>query len=132
MDENFLKSYLDGWSRICSGTPEPLAAMIAGAHPEIRFTDVNSPNTHVGYEGIRAICELASRYYPGATVEYRDLLFDGRNWSIRWVFSGPRQGRMLREAHRGHCHGQPLAEFELWRVIFPNDQNQLRWLPLPS
>jgi hypothetical protein len=31
-----------------------------------------------------------------------------------------------------HCHGQPLAEFELWRVIFPNDQNQLRWLPLPS
>jgi hypothetical protein len=36
------------------------------------------------------------------------------------------------DVYQWHCHGQPLAEFELWRVIFPNDQNQLRWLPLPS
>jgi hypothetical protein len=32
----------------------------------------------------------------------------------------------------GHCHGQPLAEFELWRVISQNDKNQLRWPPLPA
>ena len=30
-----------------------------------------------------------------------------------------------------HCHGQTLAEFELWRVIFPNDQNQLRGYRFP-
>jgi hypothetical protein len=87
MNDARLKSYLDGWTRVSNATPETVAAMIAGAHPDIRFTDVNSPNVHVGHEGIRRICELATAIHPGATIVYEDLLFDGRNWSIRWTMS---------------------------------------------
>lgn len=89
-DATVLKSYLDGWSTICNSTPESVAAMVGGAHPDIRFSDVNSPNIHVGHEGIRAICKLAASVYSGATLSYRDLLFDGRHWAIRWTLSGPR------------------------------------------
>lgn len=104
MSEAVLKSYLDGWSMICDSTPESVAAMTAGAHPEIRFSDVNSPNVHHGHEGIRTICGIASGKYPGTTISYRDLLFDGRNWSIRWTLAGPRSDGTRFEA-RGASAG---------------------------
>jgi hypothetical protein len=85
MNEAKLKSYLDGWTRVSTSTPETIAAMIAGAHPEIRFTDVNAPSLHEGHEGIRRICELATARHPGARIDYEALLCDGRNWSIRWT-----------------------------------------------
>ena len=90
MDDTALNTYLDGWSKICDSTPETVAAMLAGAHPDIRFTDVNSPNVHTGHDGIRRLCELATGKYPDAAIETHDLLFDGRNWSIRWTMSGTR------------------------------------------
>jgi hypothetical protein len=90
MDDARLRAYLDGWTKVCNSTPESVEAMISGAHPEIRFTDVNSPNVHIGHEGIRKICGIATGKYPGTSVTYRDLLFDGRNWSIRWTMAGPR------------------------------------------
>jgi hypothetical protein len=85
-----LKRYLDGWAIICSNGADAVAAMISGAHPEIRFSDVNAPGVHHGHEGIRTICALASQGYPGTTIEYDDLLFDGRRWSIRWTLTGQR------------------------------------------
>jgi hypothetical protein len=88
MNEAMLKAYLDGWAMICASTPESTEAMIAGAHPDIRFSDVNSPNVHVGHEGLRAISTLAGGKYPDARISWRDLLCDGRNWSIRWTFTG--------------------------------------------
>ena len=88
MDDTKLRSYLDGWTQVSHSTPETVAAMIAGADPEIRFTDVNSPNVHLGHEGLRAICALAGGKYPDARIAWRDLLCDGRNWSIRWTFTG--------------------------------------------
>jgi hypothetical protein len=87
MPDAKLKSYLDGWTRVSESTPETVAAMIAGAHPDIRFTDVNSPNVHGGHEGIRRICELATAIHPGASIAWGSLLSDGRNWSIRWTMS---------------------------------------------
>lgn len=89
-DAGLLISYLDSWSSICNSTPDSIAAMIGGAHPQLRFADVNSPNVHVGHEGIRTICALATRHYAGARLVYRDLLFDGRRWAIRWTLSGTR------------------------------------------
>ena len=64
--------------------------MLAGAHPDIRFSDVNSVNEHIGHEGIRTICGIATEHYRGATISCRDLLFDGRHWSIRWTLTGTR------------------------------------------
>jgi len=90
MNDSLLRTYLEGWSKTCNSTPETVAAMLAGAHPDIRFTDVNSANVHSGHEGIRTICRLASGGYPDASIGYDDLLFDGRNWSIRWTLSGTR------------------------------------------
>jgi hypothetical protein len=87
MRDAMLKSYLDGWTQVSNSTPETVAAMIAGAHPEIRFTDVNSANVHAGHEGIRRICELATAIHPGARIVYSNLLFGGRDWSIRWTMS---------------------------------------------
>jgi hypothetical protein len=87
MNEAKLRSYLDGWALTCNSTPASVEAMIAGAHPDIRFSDVNSPNVHRGYDGIRYICGLATQKYTDAAVTWRDLLFDGTNWSIRWTFS---------------------------------------------
>jgi len=88
MDDAILRTYLDCWSDITNSTPASVEAMIACAHPEIRFCDVNSTNLHVGHQGIRHICELASQGYPDARIVWRDLLFDGRKWSIRWTLSG--------------------------------------------
>lgn len=85
-----LETYLDGWSRICNSTEETLAAMLAGAHPDLRFTDVNSPNVHTGHDGVRRLNELASGKYPEATLSMHDLLCDGRNWSVRWTMRGTR------------------------------------------
>jgi hypothetical protein len=82
-----LRVYLAGWARVSSSTPETVAAMIAGAHPEIRFSDVNSANVHSGHDGIRRICELATAIHPGAEIAWDDLLCDGSNWSIRWTMS---------------------------------------------
>ena len=90
MNDTALKSYLDGWSKICNSTPETIAAMLDGAHPDIHFSDVNSPNVHAGHDAIRKLCELATAKYDGATISTRDLLFDGRNWSIRWTMAGTR------------------------------------------
>jgi hypothetical protein len=90
MDDARLRNYLDGWSMICGCTPQSVEAMVAGAHPDIRFSDVNSDNEHVGHDAIRALCALATGIYSGASIAYRDLLFDGRNWSIRWTLSGLR------------------------------------------
>jgi hypothetical protein len=90
MDDTLLRTYLGGWSKTCNSTPETVAAMIAGAHPEIRFSDVNSTNVHVGYTGIETICRLASGGYPDSRISYDNLLFDGRDWSIRWTLSGTR------------------------------------------
>jgi hypothetical protein len=90
MDDRALKTYLDGWSKICNSTPETTEAMVSGAHPDIRFTDVNSPNVHTGHDGIRHLCELATGKYPDASIDTRDMLFDGRNWSIRWTMTGTR------------------------------------------
>jgi hypothetical protein len=89
-DATLLKSYLDGWAMICNSTPESVEAMVGGAHPDIRFCDVNAPNVHVGHDGIRSICRLATSLHSGATLAYRDLLFDRRNWAIRWTLSGAR------------------------------------------
>jgi hypothetical protein len=91
MDDARLKSYLDGWAMTCCSTPQSVEAMIAGADPAIRFTDVNSENVHIGHDAIRHICALATGKYSDATVSYRDLLFDGRNWSIRWTFEAGRE-----------------------------------------
>jgi hypothetical protein len=88
-DDAKLKSYLAGWTLTSNSTPESVATMIDGAHPDIRFTDVNSANVHAGHDGIRRICELATAYHPGAALSYDSLLFDGRNWSIRWTMSRP-------------------------------------------
>lgn len=90
MSDTSLKSYLDGWSMICNSTGNSVEAMIRGADPDIRFSDVNSPNVHVGHSGIRTICELARQKYSDAAIAYRDLLFDGRHWAIRWTLSGER------------------------------------------
>lgn len=90
MDGTPLKTYLDGWSKICNATPETEESMVSGAHPDVRFTDVNSPNVHTGHEGIRHLCELASGKYPDARLDMQNLLFDGRNWSVRWTMSGTR------------------------------------------
>jgi hypothetical protein len=87
MGDALLKAYLDGWCQVSNSTPDTVAAMVAGAHPDIRFTDVNSPNVHAGHEGIRRICELATSIHPGARIAYEALLFDGRNWSIRWTMT---------------------------------------------
>jgi hypothetical protein len=87
MNDAKLKSYLDAWTRVSNSTPETVAAMVAGAHPQIRFTDVNSPNVHEGHDGIRRICELATALHPGARIEYDALLCDGRNWSTRWTMT---------------------------------------------
>jgi hypothetical protein len=89
MRDESLKSYLEAWAQVSNSTPETVAAMIAGAHPDIRFSDVNSPNVHVGHDGIRRICDLATAIHPGARIGYEALLFDGRNWSIRWTMSRP-------------------------------------------
>ncbi|MDG2004802.1 MAG: nuclear transport factor 2 family protein [Novosphingobium sp.] len=91
MNDTALKTYLQGWSQICISTPKSIAAMLEGAHPDMRFSDVNSPNVHVGHEGIRHLCDLASGKYSDAAIATRDLLFDGRNWSIRWTMTGKRQ-----------------------------------------
>jgi hypothetical protein len=90
MNDTLLRTYLDGWSQTCNSTPESVAAMLAGAHPDIRFSDVNSANVHQGHDGLRTICRLASGGYPDASIRYGDLLFDGTNWSIRWTLSGTR------------------------------------------
>jgi ketosteroid isomerase-like protein len=82
-----LKSYLDGWTQVSNSTPETISAMIACAHPEVRFTDVNSPSVHEGHDGIRRICELATRLHSGASIKYEALLCDGRSWSIRWTMT---------------------------------------------
>jgi hypothetical protein len=100
MGDALLKSYLDGWSQVSNSTPETVAAMIAGANPDIRFTDVNSPNVHVGHDGIRRICELATAIHPGARIAYEALLFDGRNWSIRWTMT-----RRLEDGSEFHRRG---------------------------
>lgn len=90
MREDKLRAYLDGWSRICSSTPESVAAMVGNADPAIRFADVNSSNVHQGHDGIRHICGLATQIYLGTTISYRALLCDGQQWSARWIMSGPR------------------------------------------
>lgn len=90
VNDSALKTYLDGWSKICNATPETEEAMVSGAHPDVRFTDINSPNVHGGHEGIRRLCALARDKYPEATLEMHDLLFDGRNWSVRWTMKGRR------------------------------------------
>jgi hypothetical protein len=90
MDDRALKTYLDGWSRICNSTPETLGWMLEGAHPDMRFSDVNSPNVHTGHDGVRRLNELATGKYPDAAITTRDLLFDGTNWSIRWTMTGTR------------------------------------------
>ena len=87
MSDDVLKSYLAGWARTCCATPESIEAMVAGAHPDIRFNDVNSANTHEGHEGIRRICALGTGKYRDVEVSWNDLLCDGTNWSIRWTFS---------------------------------------------
>lgn len=88
MNEDLLRSYLDGWAMVCCSTPELVAAMVAGAHPDVRFSDVNSSNVHQGHDGIRYICSLGTAKYSGVSATWRDLLCDGTNWSIRWTFSG--------------------------------------------
>ena len=90
MNDETLKSYLDAWCQINNATPAVVEQMIVAAHPELRFTDVNSQNVHIGHEGIRTICELASAHNPGSKLTYDSLLFDGRNWSIRWELWRPR------------------------------------------
>ncbi|MBW8753859.1 MAG: nuclear transport factor 2 family protein [Sphingomonadales bacterium] len=87
MQDAKLKAYLAGWAEVSNSTPETVALMIAGAHPDIRFSDVNSPNVHAGHEGIRTICRLASAIHPGAAIAWDALLCDGRNWSIRWTMT---------------------------------------------
>jgi len=79
VSEAILRRYLDGWTRICVSTEDTVAAMISSAHPDIRFADVNSAKVHVGHDGLRAICSLATSIYDGARIAYRDLLFDGFN-----------------------------------------------------
>lgn len=108
MNEQVLKGYLAGWARTCCATPESIEAMVAGAHPNIRFNDVNSANVHEGHEGIRRICALGTGKYKDVEVTWGDLLCDDRNWSIRWTFSAVApDGRPFRA--RGASAGK-LAE----------------------
>ena len=65
MHQATLKSYLEGWSSMCSGSQNAADAMIADAHEQIRFSDINSPNLHVGHGGLRLICSIAAEKYPG-------------------------------------------------------------------
>ena len=90
MADTALETYLDGWSKICNATRETLGAMLEGAHPEVSFTDVNSPNVHKGHDGIRRLNELASGKYPDASLAMHALLCDGCNWSVRWTMIGTR------------------------------------------
>lgn len=87
MQDATLRAYLDAWTQVSQSTPETIATMIAGAHPDIRFTDVNSANVHEGHEGVRTIARLASSRQSGGTITYDALLFDGCNWSIRWTLT---------------------------------------------
>lgn len=87
MQRELLESYLAGWAMTCCATPESIEAMVAGAHPDIRFNDVNSANVHEGHEGIRRICALGTGKYADVEVTWGDLLCDGANWSIRWTFA---------------------------------------------
>ena len=117
MNSVVLEAYLDGWSNICNSTTASIAAMLVGAHPEIRFSDLNSSNVHVGHEGIRGICKLATSIYLGSTIAYRDLLFDDQNWAIRWTLSG-----LHLDGTRFNCRGASagmLAEDQ--RVIEHTD-----------
>ena len=82
-----LKSYLDAWTQVSNSTPKSISAMIEAAHPDVRFTDVNSPSVHEGHGGIRRICELATRLHSGALITYEALLCDGRSWSVRWTMT---------------------------------------------
>ena len=117
MNDIHLRAYLEGWSQICSSTPETIAAMLAGAHPQICFSDVNSANLHIGHQGIETICRLASGGYPGARIDYDDLLFDGTNWSIRWTLSGNRA-----DGSRFECRGASAGKVaEDGRVIEHTD-----------
>ena len=75
MNEATLTAYLDGWSMICSSTPKSVDAMIDSADPDIRFSDVNSSNVHMGHDGISHICSLATQIYLGTTIVWRALLF---------------------------------------------------------
>jgi ketosteroid isomerase-like protein len=87
MSHAHLKSYLDGWAQVSNSTPETVSAMITGAHPQVRFTDVNAPSVHEGHDGIRRICELATRLHSGALITYEALLCDGHSWSVRWTMT---------------------------------------------
>jgi hypothetical protein len=112
-----LKAYLDAWAMSSRSTPESVAAMIAGACPGIALSDVNSPNVHRGHDGIRHICSLATGKYAGAAIVWRDLLCDGRNWSIRWTFSG-----MLPDGQRFSAEGASAGRLaEDGRVIEQTD-----------
>jgi hypothetical protein len=117
MNDAILRSYLDAWAQTTNSTPDTVAQMIAGAHPDIRFSDVNSPNVRIGHEGIRAICQLATDHHPGSVLTYDDLLFDGRNWSIRWTIVRPR-GDGTKSRSRGASAGSVAED---GRVIEQTD-----------
>lgn len=109
MNEAVLRAYLDGWSMISNSTDETVESMLAAAHPDIRFSDINSPTVHVGHDGIRAICRIATQKYPGAAISYTNLLFDGCNWSVRWTFTGTREDG-AKFSRRGASAGSVAAD----------------------
>ena len=109
-----LRRYLDGWAMVCCATPESVAAMIAGAHPEIEFRDVNSANVHHGHDGIRHICAVGTGKYTGVSASWRDLLCDGRNWSIRWTFTGPGFSAEGASAGRLAEDGRVIEQTDYW------------------
>lgn len=88
MGEATLEKYLAAWSAHCDGKSDTENAMVAASHPDIRYSDINAPTDFVGHEGVRTICKTASAMLPGAVMSYRNLLLDGRRWSMQWTLSG--------------------------------------------
>jgi hypothetical protein len=115
-----LKTYLDGWALISGNPDEAVDIMIAATDPEVRYSDVNSPNVHVGHAGIRRMGEITRGKYAGTTVTYDSVLFDGRNFSLRWVMRGPLPDGKQFEYHGasggvvGGEHGKVIEQTDYW------------------
>ena len=82
---------------------ELVAAMVAGAHPEIEFRDVNSSNVHHGHDGIRHICAVGDRQVQRGFRQLARPAVRRTNWSIRWTFTS---GLRLRFSAEGASAGR--------------------------
>jgi hypothetical protein len=100
-----LQAYLDAWDIHCCGDTADADAMVAASHPDICYEDINNPTPMIGHEGVRNVCAFASQMLPGAKMNYRDLLTDGRNWSVQWELTGVDQASGKAFSCRGASAG---------------------------